>query len=331
MVVKKPLGIAIIGYGMVGKFHHRALQGNEQFTVTGILNRSPVDPLFPVHQYQSYEEVLADPKVDVVDICLPSKLHAEYGCQAAQAGKHLVVEKPIATSMEDARRLAVTCREQDVFLAGIFQNRYTPAAAKVKKALEENILGKIYLGEATVKWARDAKYYSAPGRGTKASDGGGALINQAIHTIDLLLWFLGDVKSVQGITRTVRHNIEVEDLAVAIVEFQSGALGTITGSTALKPGYPERIEIFGEHGSIAWESGKVVRWDVDGYDKEDYLDTVQVGSGSSDAGGIPLENHQAQFRAIGEALLAGEQPPVAGEKASKALELILQIYKANES
>ncbi len=330
MTVKKRIGIAIVGYGMIGKFHHRALQGSAEYDVVGILSSSGREPLFPTHQYASYEEVLNDPKVDVVDICLPSALHMEYGCQAAQAGKHLVMEKPIATSTPDAQRLCQTCAENNVFLAGIFQNRFTPAATKIRQALDQNALGKIYMGEATIKWARDAKYYSAPGRGTKAYDGGGVLINQAIHTIDLLLWFLGPVQSVQGITRTVRHDIESEDLAVAIAQFESGALGSILASTAFKPGYPERIEIFGEKGSIGWESGKIVRWDVDGYQPEDYLDSVTRGSGSSDAGGIPLENHQAQFKAIAQALEAGTQPPVSGEESSAALDLIMQLYAANE-
>lgn len=334
---KEQLGIAIIGCGMVGKFHLEALAGIPEFRVSGVWAANPglaeeVARDFNTKAYQTYQEVLADPEVDLADICLPSGLHAEYGCAAALAGKQVLVEKPIDISLENARRLIDTCRERGVFLAVIFQNRFAPAAGKVKRALEEGVLGKLYAAEATIKWFRQQSYYTTSRwKGTQHLDGGGALINQGVHTIDLLLWFVGSKpKLVTSLVRTVRHPIEVEDLAIALVEFESGVIGSITGSTALKPGFPERIELFGEKGAIALEAGRITCWKVEGCREEEYLDAVPSGSGSSDPGGIPLANHHQQLKAIGQAILAGKQPPLAGEEALKALDLILKIYAANE-
>ncbi|MBS3977853.1 MAG: Gfo/Idh/MocA family oxidoreductase [Syntrophomonadaceae bacterium] len=333
---KEQLGIAIIGCGMVGKFHLKALAGIPEFRVAGVwaANASLAGEVardFNTNNYQTYQEALVDPEVDLVDICLPSGLHAEYGCVAALAGKHVLVEKPIDISLENAQRLIDTCRDCGVFLSVIFQNRFAPAAARVKQAMEEGVLGKLYAAEATIKWFRQQSYYTTSRwKGTKHLDGGGALINQGVHTIDLLLWFIGSKpKMVTSLVRTSRHPIEVEDLAMALVEFENGIIGCLTGSTALKPGFPERIELFGEKGTIALEAGRIARWKVDGCKEEDYLDAVPSGSGSSDPGGIPLANHQRQLKAIGQAILAGKQPPLAGEEALKALDLILKIYAAN--
>lgn len=333
---RKQLGIAVIGCGMIGKFHLRALQGISEFNISGVWAANPalakeVARSYGTKAYGAYSDVLADPQVQVVDICLPSGLHAEYGCPAATAGKHVIVEKPIDVSVENGQKLINACRDNGVYLAVIFQNRFAAAARKVKQALEEGILGKLYAGEATIKWYREESYYtSSRWKGTKSLDGGGALINQGIHTIDLLLWFIGSrPKQVASLVRTVRHPIEVEDLAMALVEFENGVMATITGSTAMKPGFPERIELYGEKGSIALEAGRVVRWKVDGYNEEDYVDKGFLGSGSSDPGGIPLTNHQEQLRAIGRAILEGQQPPVVGEEALKALDLVLKIYEAN--
>ncbi len=332
----KKLGFAVIGCGLISRFHLKAVSGVPEFQAIGCWDAVPaaagsLAAEYHLKPYGSLQELLSDPEVDVVDIALPSGLHAEYGCRAAQAGKHVVVEKPIDVTREAAQRLIDTCRASGVSLATIVQYRFVPASMKIKKALDVGVLGRIIAGEATIKWYRDEKYYNSSNwKGTKKLDGGGALINQSIHTIDLFTWFMGDVKSVASLVRTVRHKIEVEDLAMALVEFKSGAIGTITGSTAMKPGFLERIEIYGEKGAIAMESGRIVRWKVDDCREEDYLDPAgAVFSGSSDPAGISAENHQRQFQAIAAALRAGEQPPVSGEEALVALGLILDIYAAD--
>lgn len=333
---EKHLGIAIIGCGLIGGFHFRALSKIPAYDIKGVWDAIPevaknFTDTYGIKGYNSLRELLSDPEVNVVDICLPSSLHAEYGCQAAAAGKHVIVEKPIDITMEAANRLVKTCENSKVFLAVILQNRFIPSVIKVKQALENNVLGKIYAGEASIKWFRDENYYkSSKWKGTKKFDGGGALINQSIHTIDLLLWFLGDFKSVASLVRTVRHEIEVEDLAMAIAQFKNGAIATVTGATSLKPGFSERVELYGEKGAIALEVGRIVRWKVDGCLEEDYLDAPPVNCASADPAGIAPDNHQSQFTAIAEAILKGEQPPVSGTDAMRALEFILDIYDANE-
>ena len=332
---RRQLGIAIIGCGLISRFHLTALSDVEEFRIAGVWDASDeagksVGETFGIPVHRSLNELLSDPGVQVVDICLPSGLHAEFGCRAAEAGKHVIVEKPIDITMEAATRLIETCRQAGVFLAEIFQYRFVPSVVKVKKALEENVLGRLYAGEAGIKWFRDESYYRASQwKGTKCLDGGGALINQSIHMIDLLLWFMGEVKAVASLVRTARHAIEVEDLAMALVEFKSGAIATITGSTALKPGFLERVELYGEKGAIAIESGRIVRWKVDGHREEDHLDPGTSASGSADPAGISAENHQTQFRAIAQALLQEKQPPIGGEEALRALRLILDIYAAD--
>ena len=334
-MAKKQLGIAIIGCGLISRFHLKAIGGVPASQVIGVWDAIPeaakgVGESCGVPVYATLAELLHDPRVDVVDICLPSGLHAEFGCQAAQAGKHVIVEKPIDVTLEAAQRLQETARRAGVHVAEIFQYRFVPSVRRVKQALDEKVLGRLYAGEATIKWFRDENYYrSSKWKGTKRLDGGGALINQAIHTIDVLLWFLGEPKAVTSLVRTARHAIEVEDLAMALVTFEGGLIGSITGATSFKPGFPERIELFGEKGAIALESGRIVRWKVDGCREEDYVEPATSFTGSADPAGISAENHQTQFAAIAEALLAGKQPPVGGEEALRALKLILAIYEAD--
>lgn len=329
-------GIAVVGYGLIGKIHLKALKEIPHYRVTGIWGRDfektkGVADEFGIYAYPSYAQALADPEVDIIDICMPSGLHAHYGLPACEAKKHVIVEKPMDVSMTAARSLVEACREAGVSLAVILQNRFAPSAVKVKRAVESQLLGRLYAGEATVKWFRDESYYtSSEWKGTKRFDGGGAFINQAIHTLDLLLWFMGgEVKSVASLIRTAHHDIEVEDLGIAIAELTSGAIANVTASTAMKPGFPERIELYGEKGSIALEAGRIVRWKVDGYKEEDYLDLVKLGSGSRDPGGIPLVNHVNQLASIADALDKGEQPPVSGEESLRSLKFIMDIYAAN--
>lgn len=333
---KEQLGIAVVGCGMIGRsFHMKALQTIPQYQIVGVWDAAATAAAavardFQVKTYADYQELLNDPAVDVVDICLPSGLHGEYGCPAARAGKHVIVEKPIDVSVENAQRLIDACEQNGTSLAVVLQSHFNPSIVKVKKALQDGALGKLIAGEAAVKWFRDPQYYqSSQWKGTKKLDGGGALMNQGIHTIDLFLWFFGEVRSLTSLVRTVLHPIEVEDLAIALLEFENGALGTITGSTACKPGFPERIELYGEKGSIALEAGRIVRWKVDGASESDYLDPVLTGSGSSDPGAIAIEYHQLQLAAVAEAILAGKQPPVSGAEALRSLRLILDIYRAD--
>lgn len=330
-----PLGVAIIGAGMVANTHVTALQGLPEARITGVYGRNPVSAAafaakYGLRAFGSYDEVLADKDTDIVSICLPPALHADFGLQAAAAGKHLILEKPMDIDVAKARRLIREYRAKELTLAVIFQNRFTPAAQRVKAALDAGLLGKLILGDAYVKWYRSPEYYASNAwRGTWNVEGGGALINQAIHTIDLLQWFMGGVKSLSGMTRTSVHNIETEDLGVAAVEFMSGALGVIEGTTAVTPGYKERIEFHGTKGSLTLTGGLVTEWKVEGCKEEDHLDVQKVSYGETNSPAISDVNHRAQLRDVITAINEGRDPLVTGEEGIKSLQIVLGIYESS--
>lgn len=332
-----PLGVAIIGPGMVANTHVTALQGLPEARITGVYGRNPetaaafaVKHGLPV--FGSYEAVLADQATSLVIICLPPGLHVDFGLQAAAAGKHLLLEKPMDISVDKARRLISEYRARKLALAVIFQNRFTPAAQRVKKALDAGLLGRLILGDAYVKWYRSPEYYASNAwRGTWNVEGGGALINQAIHTIDLLQWFMGGVRSLSGMTRTAIHTIETEDLGVAAVEFTNGALGVIEGTTAVTPSYKERIELHGTKGSLTLTGGLVTEWKVEGCQEEDYLDIQKVSYGETNSPAIADVNHRAQLRDVIAAVNEGRDPLVTGEEGIKSLQIVLGIYESSRT
>ena len=205
------------------------------------------------------DQLLARPDVDVVCVCVPSGLHAEIGVRAAQAGKHLVVEKPIDVTLAAADRLIEAARAAGVALTVISQHRFDPGLIELKRLLGDGALGRLVLAEASTKWYRTQAYYdSAAWRGTWAMDGG-SLMNQGIHYVDLLRWCMGPVTEVTAVCATQAHQVEVEDTALAIVRFGSGAVGTILSSTAAYPGFPQRLEITGTDGTVIVEDGRIVR------------------------------------------------------------------------
>jgi UDP-N-acetyl-2-amino-2-deoxyglucuronate dehydrogenase len=332
-----PLGMAIIGAGMVANTHVTALQGLPEARISGVYGRDPTKTAdfaakYGLRTFASYEEVLADKDTDIVCICLPPGLHVDFGLRAAAAGKHLILEKPMDINVAKARKLIEEYRARKLTLSVIFQNRFTPAAQRVKAALDAGLLGRLILGDAYVKWYRSPEYYASNAwRGTWQVEGGGALINQAIHTIDLLQWFMGGVKSLSGMIRTAIHKIETEDLGVAAVEFSSGALGVIEGTTAVTPGYKERIEIHGTKGSFTLTGGLVTEWKVAGCLEEDYLDEVKISYGATNSPAISDVNHRAQLRDIIAAINAGRDPLVTGEEGIKSLEIVLGIYESSRN
>jgi len=331
-----PVGLAIVGCGgMIAGVHAAALKEIPDARLVGAWSRSAektqrFSDQHQVRAYRSHEELLGDPEIQAVSICLPSGHHAEYGMRAASAGKHVIVEKPIDTTIAKARALIDTCKQSRVRLSVIFQSRFTPAAKKVRKALDQGLLGRLILGDAYIKWYRSPEYYkSSAWRGTKAIDGGGALINQAIHTIDLLQWMMGGVSRLNGLVRTSTHAIESEDLGVATVEYVNGAVGVIEGSTAIHPGFKERIEIHGQKGSVSLEGGNITAWKVEGCNEADYIDAQKVSYGSTSSPAITSVNHKAQFEEIIAAIQHGKDSLVNGEEGLKALQIVLGIYESS--
>jgi len=329
------LGVALVGCGMVAPVYMAALKEIPEVRVCGVWSRSAekaknFTAKYNIGCYQSYEELLSDPMVNIVIVCTPPGFHVDCGLKAAAARKHLIVEKPIDINVSKAQALIESCRKNQVKLSVIFQNRFTSGAKKIKKAIGEGILGRLILGDAYVKWHRSPEYYASNAwRGTQAIEGGGALINQAIHTIDLLQWLMGGAKTVIGLTKTAIHHIESEDLGVAVIEFINGAVGVIEGSTAIQPGFKERIEIHGQKGSIILEGGNIKEWKVEGCKEEDYVDEQKVSYGSTRSPVISHVNHQAQLQEIIDSIRNNKEPLVNGEEGLRSLQIVLGIYESS--
>ncbi|HUG52974.1 MAG TPA: Gfo/Idh/MocA family oxidoreductase, partial [Vicinamibacteria bacterium] len=259
--------LAIVGAGVVARYHAQAIAAAPGTRLVATCRADPskaaaAEAEFGVPCETDYDALLARPDLDAVCICTPSGAHAAQTVAAARAGKHVLVEKPMALTLEDADAMIEAADGAGVRLGVALQRRTEPAYQAVRGAIAAGALGRLVMGLALVPYHRGQAYYdSAAWRGTWAQDGGGALMNQGIHIVDLLLWFLGDVEEVQAHSATVAHAIEVEDNAVATLRFKSGALGSIVATTAAAPGFPHRVEVYGTRGGVQLEAEAVVRWD----------------------------------------------------------------------
>jgi UDP-N-acetyl-2-amino-2-deoxyglucuronate dehydrogenase len=278
--------------------------------------------------------LLARGDIEVVCVCVPSGLHAPVGVQAAKAGKHLVVEKPIDVSLDAADRLIETAQAAGVALTVISQHRFDPGLVELRRLLGEGALGRLVLGEASTKWYRSQAYYdSAAWRGTYAMDGG-SLMNQGIHYVDLLRWCMGPAAEVTAVCSTQAHRIEVEDTSLAIVRFGSGAVGTILSSTAAFPGFPQRLEITGTGGTVTVEDGQIVRRALRaGSAGGPAIPAVLQGgrSGAADPAAVEVASHAAQIADLLAAVEAGREPAVSGQSAREALEIVLAVYESSRT
>lgn len=332
----KSLNFAIVGTGSIAGLHLTAIRDIPNVEVVAMCSSSKeravqAQAKHGVPAYHDLETMLDQGDIDAIIICTASGHHLEPCVEAARRGIHVLSEKPLEVTMERAQKMIEVCKENQVRLACVFQSRFKPDYRRLKEAVEENKLGKLLLGNAYIKWYRPEEYYSSsPWRGTLAGDGGASLINQGIHTIDLLQDVMGDVKSVTAKVKTSVHDIEGEDLGVALIEFENGALGVIEGSTAAYPGYPERLEVYGENGSVILEGGKIIAWNFKG-DAEDMKKAVQEGqdSGASDPMAIDYAYHKFQIEDFAAAIREGRDPVVTGEEGLKALALIRAIYESS--
>lgn len=293
-------------------------------------------------------ELFADAEVDVVCLCTPSGMHANGAVAAMEAGKHVIVEKPMEISLAACDRMIAAERATGKKLSIICQHRFDTASGRVKQAIEQGRLGKIVACDATVKWWRTQGYYdSGDWRGTWAMDGGGALMNQGIHTLDLMLWLAGPVKSVYAQTRTAAHErIEVEDVCVAVINFAGGAVGTLLATTAAYDGLPARVDIFGENGSAIIEGDRLLAMKFkDGTRAASELPAVHavsVAMGGTksvkdEAGERPAEKeigdvwgdaHRMQIMDVIGAIKDDRRPMIDGTEGRVAVETILAIYES---
>jgi len=337
-------GFGIIGCGLIADFHARAINDVEGAELVACYDMVPeaADRLAentPAKAYHDLDGMLADPAVDVVTVGTPSGAHMEPAVATARAGKHVIVEKPLEITLKRCDRIIDACRQAGVVLATIFPSRFHGSSGRLKQALDQGRFGRLTVGDAYVKWYRTQQYYdSGAWRGTWELDGGGALMNQAIHSVDLLTWLMGPVAEIRAQTALLTHErIAVEDTAMATLRFANGALGVIEASTAIYPGYLKRIEIHGSAGSAVMEEEDITKWDFAEKRPEDaqiekaMSERVSGGGGAADPAAIGHHGHARQFADVLEAIQQGSQPLVDGPEGRHSVEIILAIYLAAET
>ena len=338
------VGFGIIGCGMIANFHCRAIEEIPRAKVVGCFDmyEPAAERLAEQYGCRAYAELatmLADDAIDVVTICTPSGAHMEPAVAAAKAGKHIIVEKPLEITLRRCDRIIEACEEAGVVLSAIFPSRFHSSSQYMKKAIEGGRFGKLALGDAYVKWYRTQQYYdSGAWRGTWKLDGGGALMNQAIHSVDLLLWLMGPIADLSARCATWAHErIQVEDTAVASLRFENGALGVIEATTSAYPGFLKRIAVHGDQGTAVMEEEDIKVWEfakkrkTDQKIREEMQSRTKTGGGAADPAAIGHHGHKLQFLDVLKAIKKGTRPAIDGYEGRRSVEAILAIYKAAET
>ncbi len=324
------IGWGIIGSGVIAPSHANAVQVSEQAELVQVCDIIEERAKALAEKYgcsytTSIDELLANDDIQAVSICTPSGMHGDHAIAAAQAGKHILSEKPLDITLEKIDAIITAAQTNNVKLAGVFQRRTYPTSQKVRAAVRGGKLGKLVLGNCYQKYFRSHEYYaSGEWRATWELDGGGALMNQGVHGIDLLLWIMGDVARVSSYCRRLVRNIDVEDTSVAIVEFTNGALGTLVTTTSVTPGEDCQVEIHGDDGSLALHGNDITKWAIAG-EEEITAESTSVGT-ASDPTAITAEGHIEHVRDLCEAIINDREPAIPGREARKAVELIKAIY-----
>ena len=327
------LRIGIIGTGAIAGMHARAYK-NIGYTVRACTNvtKDKGRKFAAEHGAEfvdTYEDICRHPDVDVVDVCtFPSfRLDVVRACAANR--KPVQVQKPISTTLETAREMLDLARDAGIVLGVVSQHRFDRASLFLSSAIRAGRLGKLLQCDAYVKWWRSNEYYARPVKGSWTTEGGGALINQAIHQVDLLLWFAGPVRELFGMWQLgAAHKIESEDIVNAVMHYENEATGVIQAATALWPGYSERIEVHGTKGSAIITGDQLTTWDVKDDAGESPPLSTGVASGSSDPMAISVESFERQFLDFGEAIKTRRKPLVSGEEGYEALALVDAIYRS---
>jgi len=336
-----PVRFGIIGVGNIAAFHAKAISMVEGAELVAVHSRTQeTGEAFAKEQGCDYEStlesLLARGDIDAIAITTPSGTHTDLGITAAQAGKHVLCEKPLDITVEKVDALVSACDEAGVILGAIFQSRFGAGSQALKRAIDSGRFGRLTQCSAYIPWFRSNEYYASAGwRGTWELDGGGALMNQGIHAIDLLLWLAGDVTEVSARCQTLIRPIEVEDNAVAWLQFANGGIGCIQGSTACYPGESRRIEIKGERGSVTLIDDVPTFWDFDEARPEDdevkgLAANAKIGGGASDPKAISVEGHRVQYEDFVGAVREGRAPAIPGREGRKAVALIRAIYASSE-
>lgn len=327
------IGIGILGCGNIAGIHAEGIKLVPDLKLVSVCSRSResaarLGAKFNVAAHSELAEFLADRALQAVSICTPSGTHGDLGCAAARAGKHVLVEKPIDISLKKADALIKACDAARVKLAVAFQSRHLDAPKLLKSAVDSGRLGKPILADAHIKWYRKPEYYASNAwRGTLSIDGGGALINQAIHTVDLLRWIMGPADAVSAYSDRLLHaGIEAEDTLVAVVRFRNGALGIVEAATSAYPGFKRRLEITGTEGTVILDGDNLTTWALRDGSANPAAPAGDVSNGSADPMAIDCEGHRRIMADFAAAILQQRKPLVDGRDGRESLELVRAIY-----
>lgn len=326
---KEPLKFVIIGSGNIATTYFSAIHNLPDAEVTGIVSRKARQPekLSQLPSFPTIGEIDVD--FDAVIVCTPNGYHHVGAIEAANLGKHVLCEKPIDISLEAIDKMISACKENDVKLGVAYQRRFSSDNPIVKKLIHENKIGNIFSVDLSVKNYRDQNYYdSSAYRGTYKIDGGGPFIQQASHYIDLYYWYFGKPEKLVSKLGTFVHDIEVEDHGGVICWHNWGLIGTITASTATKPGFPAKMEIYSTKGYLVMENDVITQWDIEGLpNPSSQKSGKNKHTGASTASVHDTTNHELIIKNFVEAVRTGHDPLVSGESARYATEIILDIYK----
>ncbi len=340
------LRFGIIGCGVIGPTHAEAISSlpDAHLVAVADIDEEKAQKLarkFNAKAYNDAQAMLDNEELDVVDVCTPSGMHGEHACQVMRAGKHVIVEKPMEITRERIEEMLRVQHETGRKLAVISQHRFDEAAMQVRTLVEQQAFGRLVLGNAAIPWWRAQKYYdSGAWRGTWALDGGGILMNQSIHSIDVLQWLMGPVKTIYAYTDTLVHSMETEDVAAAVLRFASGALGTISATTGAYPGVTTRIEICGDRGSAVIENDRLGFLHLTSQDEEEVgayggnpskykiAPEEKKGGTANDPAALAASTHAMQIADMIRAIREDRAPVVDGNAARRPVEIILGVYES---
>ena len=340
--MNNPVGFAIVGTGMIAEVHAQAIKDTPEARLVAVWTRAAEkrEVFAKTHgcrAAESLEALVADPEIRAVTVATPSGAHAEIAVPFLEAGKAVLCEKPLEVSLAAVDRILAAAERGGGVLAGVFQMRLGRGARRLKDAVEAGRFGRLTLASAYVKWWRAAEYYATSSwKGTWAMDGGGALMNQGIHAVDLLQWIAGLPAEVSAFTGTLAHGIEAEDTVAAALRWPHGALGVIEAATSAWPGSELRIEIMGDRGSAALVNDRIVRWEFAEPQAGDAAvlaegATSEIKVGSSDPRGMSWAGHRTLVEDLARALQEGRAPMIPGAEARRSVALVLAIYESARS
>jgi predicted dehydrogenase len=332
----------------MGKHHARAIdsaKGAKLIAVCDIDEQrlNQVVEQHGVKGYENYDDMLKDDEIEVINVCTPSGTHVDMAIPAIEAGKNVIVEKPVDIKIDKIDKLIEVGKKAGVKMSGIFQSRTTPMNKRIKDAIDKGRLGKLIGVHAILPWYRKQSYYQGPHgswKGTWDMDGGGSVMNQGVHTVDLLQWLAGRVKSVVGAFGVFAHDIEAEDKAVAVLKFENGALGTLTTTTCAYPGLSQIALIHGDRGTISWGEGNLSAWKIQGErEKEEEAEMLNLygprekrdETTASDPMAVGSSGHVGMVEDMVQAILEDREPMITIESAKHAVEIVNAIYESGRT